>query len=207
MDETEKNIKSQRKGFAIIAIIGVVIIVVGIVLFFVGLVMQIPAGPESGVSYPKQEYDALIEARENAENDKSGLILSSLTTVGFGLALAIGCFIAFRRYSTDLISIEGIIVDKRTTSQRTKYSSIARYFVTIETEKGERIELGAKGEEYGLISNKDKVLIKYQGNTIRSFELLSSSVRNIPMIKSCQYCGAKILENDRNCTQCGGKPK
>ncbi len=43
-------------------------------------------------------------------------------------------------------------------------------FVTFELEKGERIELGVKGSEYGMLAEGDRGRLSYQGTRYLGFE-------------------------------------
>ena len=49
-------------------------------------------------------------------------------------------------------------------------SSSTRYFVTFEVESGDRIELSASGEEYGMLAEGDIGMLTFKGTDLISFD-------------------------------------
>ena len=49
-------------------------------------------------------------------------------------------------------------------------STYTHYFVTFELEKGQRLELGVKDAEYGMLAEGDQGMLSYQGTRYLGFE-------------------------------------
>ncbi|KYH35546.1 hypothetical protein CLTEP_04850 [Clostridium tepidiprofundi DSM 19306] len=85
----------------------------------------------------------------------------------------------YRNATSPILSEHARIVSKRTEVIRnssmsgdnhTHNSSRTRYYVTFETDAGQRIELILSGKEYGLLAEGDIGLLTYQGEWYKKFE-------------------------------------
>ena len=99
-------------------------------------------------------------------------------------AIGRGLFIWIRNNNSPRQTVEARVVTKRmkvqgfgrsmagsgTAMHSTGGSTDTRYFVTFELEKGERIELGVKGSEYGMLAEGDQGELTFQGTRYIGFE-------------------------------------
>ena len=51
-------------------------------------------------------------------------------------------------------------------------SSTTRYYVTFQVESGDRMEFSVSGSEYGMLADRDKEHLSFQGSGYLSFELI-----------------------------------
>lgn len=69
------------------------------------------------------------------------------------------------------LSVEAVIVSNRIlTRTMQSHSSSTTYYITCEVESGDRMEFVVDGMEYGLLAEKDKGKLTFQGTRFLSFE-------------------------------------
>ena len=80
-----------------------------------------------------------------------------------------------------VLSVGAIVVSKRNDVSRTLHShdnhahstSTTRYYVTFEVESGDRMEFHVSGKEFGLLAERDKGKLSFQGTRYLSFERIA----------------------------------
>ena len=106
-------------------------------------------------------------------------IISFAIILGTGILLIIVSAKNYHRNATSpILSQHARIVSKRTevmgnssmNDNHTHNSTHTRYYVTFETDAGQRIELILSGKEYGLLAEGDIGLLTYQGEWYKKFE-------------------------------------
>ncbi|MEK4427327.1 DUF2500 domain-containing protein [Solibacillus sp. FSL K6-1523] len=70
--------------------------------------------------------------------------------------------------NSPLLSVPAQVVTKRTTVRGER--SYTTYFVTFEVQSGDRMEFEVKGEQFGMLVEKDLGLLAFQGSRFISFE-------------------------------------
>lgn len=75
--------------------------------------------------------------------------------------------------SGPVLEAEGTVVGKRTAVGGGGNIGVSQgYYVTFELADGQRLELGASGQQYGLIVEYDQGRLVYQGGLLRRFDRL-----------------------------------
>lgn len=100
--------------------------------------------------------------------------------IGFFLFIVAGLI---RQYSFNnkqpQVTIQARVLTKRTEVSGGSGDSSAStwYYITFETESGDRKEFQIKGQEYGMLADGDRGTLSYQGTRYRSFNRdVSSSI-------------------------------
>ena len=84
-----------------------------------------------------------------------------------------------RNEASPKLTVEASVVAKRTEVSHSHHTqgdgvmhdtSHTRYYVTFEVESGDRIELGVKGNEYGMLAEGDRGRLTFQGKRYLGFE-------------------------------------
>ncbi|MBO6004558.1 MAG: DUF2500 domain-containing protein [Verrucomicrobia bacterium] len=92
-------------------------------------------------------------------------------------------FVWIRNNNSPLQTVEARVVTKRmkvsgfgrtmtgrNTINNMGSSTYTHYFVTFELEKGNRVELGVKDAEYGMLAEGDRGMLSFQGTRYLGFE-------------------------------------
>src|SRR6185503_13874622 len=89
-------------------------------------------------------------------------------------------------------------------------STSTHYYATFELAGGARREFKMHGSEYGLLGERDKGQLSYQGTRYQGFqrdtavaEPASLEVNPLPTNRICSYCGSAIPVNSMKCGGCG----
>lgn len=103
-------------------------------------------------------------------------------------------------------TLNAVVVAKRTQVSGGGNDTMAStyYYVTFELESGERIELRAKANQYGMIAEGDRGVLTLQGTRFLDFERSSGAFEATdPMsaVHKCEACGATF--RGTVCEYCG----
>ncbi|WP_198508247.1 MULTISPECIES: DUF2500 domain-containing protein [Bacillus] len=116
-------------------------------------------------------------------------IMFTLFPIFFMIILGIILFTVFKNIKEwsnnnkqPRLSVGAIVVSKRIDVSRTMHNhnnnhahstSTTRNYVTFEVESGDRMEFQVSGKEYGLLAERDKGKLAFQGTRYLSFERIS----------------------------------
>ena len=103
-------------------------------------------------------------------------------------------------------TFDAVVVAKRTEVSGGGNNTMAstRYFVTFELESGERVELRAKADQYGLTAEGDRGVLTRQGSRFLDFVRESDAfdaVDPAETVHKCEACGATF--RGTVCEYCG----
>lgn len=77
-----------------------------------------------------------------------------------------------RNNQSPVLTVPAEVVAKRTNTSGGSGNSSAstRYYVTFQVQSGDRIELGVKGSEFGLLAEDDLGMLTFQGTRYQGFD-------------------------------------
>ena len=127
-----------------------------------------------------------FEESYTLESGMSPLMIGLIAVFAILLIGTIGraLFIWIRNNNSPVQTVEAQVVTKRmkvsgfgrtmaggNTINTMGSSTRTHYFVTFELEKGNRLELGVKDAEYGMLAEGDRGVLSFQGTRYLGFEL------------------------------------
>ena len=134
-----------------------------------------------------------------------GLIF--IAVFGFFAYLIIGGITQWvRNNNSPVETYEAVVVAKRTEVSGGGNDTMAStsYFVTFELESGQRIELRAKANQYGMIAEGDRGVLTCQGTRFLDFERSGDVFEAMDpnnAVHKCEACGATY--RGTVCEYCG----
>lgn len=101
------------------------------------------------------------------------LIIGPIVILLFGVIfLGIRNGIKEKKYNDaqPILNVHAKVITKRAERSRSSESSSTYYYMTFETENGQRHEFSVQGKEYGLLADGDEGTLTYQGSRYQGFK-------------------------------------
>jgi len=105
--------------------------------------------------------------------------VSIFITIIFIMVFGTFIFVAIKGISTwsknnqsPVLTVPAEVVAKRskTSGGSGDSSASTRYFVTFQVQSGDRLELGVRGSEFGMLAEEDLGMLTFQGTRYKGFE-------------------------------------
>lgn len=90
-----------------------------------------------------------------------------------GILIAVLIQVAAKKAENDrqpILSVSAQVVAKRPLTTGAGGVAATSYYVTFELESGDRKEFSIRGDKYGMLAERDKGILSYQGTRYRGFQ-------------------------------------
>ena len=112
-----------------------------------------------------------------------------------------------RNAAEPVLTAEAVVAAKRLELVNRGKSHSTEYYATFDLASGERIELELDGKQYGLLAERDKGELRFQGTWFLGFDRQAGTVPVEEVIVQpslvCEYCGAMNPPGTAKCASCG----
>lgn len=112
-----------------------------------------------------------------------------------------------RNAAAPVLIADAIVTTKRLEVINRGKSHSTEYYATFDLGSGERIELELDGKQYGLLAERDRGELRYQGTWFLGFERQADAVpaeeAEVQPSLVCEYCGAANPPGTAKCAGCG----
>ena len=112
-----------------------------------------------------------------------------------------------RNEAAPVLTANAVVAAKRLQVVNRGKSHTTEYYATFDLASGERIELELDGKQYGLLAERDKGELRYQGTWFVGFERQAGEApaEGVMVQPSlvCEYCGAMNPPGAAKCASCG----